>query len=299
VGRNLTAGKFRFFRWLAAEGADEDHGDGQIAAEAIRLLDEKRDQPFFLGVGFHRPHDPYIAPKRYFEPYPAERIPPVEGPDDDAADVPPAAYPPVNHGLGPEEAREYRRAYYACVSFMDAQVGKLLEALERGGLADNTLVVFFSDHGLHLGEHGWWNKVTLFARSARVPLIIAGPPVENPGAVCRRTVELLDLYPTLTEVTGMARPAGLEGDSLLPLLRDPEAKWDKPAYTVVRRGEALGRAVHTERYRYTEWDEGRQGVELYDLGNDPNEYHNRAADPQYAAAVSRLKEALHRLSAGL
>ncbi|MCP5114511.1 MAG: sulfatase, partial [bacterium] len=280
-GRNLTDGRHGFFHWIAAEGADEDHSDGQVAAETIRLLEEKRDEPFFLGVGLHKPHDPYVAPKRYFEPYPLERIPPVGGPADDAADVPEAAYPPTNHGLGPREAIEYRRAYYACVTFMDAQLGKMLDALERLGLAGNTMVVFFSDHGIHLGEHGWWNKVTLFERSARVPLIIAGPGAAGGGRICRRTVELLDLYPTLAEAAGLPMPDGLEGKSLLPLLSDPAAEWDKPAYTVVRRGEKLGRTVRTERFRYTEWDEGRLGGELYDHNVDPNEYRNLSREAGY------------------
>ncbi|MEK7403481.1 MAG: sulfatase [Acidobacteriota bacterium] len=291
-GRNLTGGKFAFFHWIAAEGTDEDQADGQIAREVIRLFEEKRDRPFFIGAGFHKPHDPYVAPKRYFEPYPPERIPATPGPPNDDADLPPAALPPVRHNLGPQEGREFRRAYYACISFMDAQVGKVLDALERLRLADNTVVILFGDHGLHLGEHGWWNKVTLFERSARAPLIIAGPPVAHAGQACRRTVELVDLYPTLMELNGLPAPQGLEGRSLAPLLKDAEARWDKPGYTVVTRTGKLGRSVRTERYRYTAWDEGRLGVELYDHDNDPNEFLNLAADPRYAAARVEMKRFL-------
>ncbi len=296
-GRNMSGGKFRWCRWAASEAGEEDHADGRIAREVIRLLEQKRDQPFFIGAGFHKPHDPYIAPKKYFAPYPFERIPPVGGPPDDKADVPPAAYPSMAKTLklGPQETREYRRAYYACVSFLDAQVGKVLDALERLRLWDNTLVVFFGDHGLHLGEHAWWNKVTLFERGARVPLIVAGQPVRDPGRACRRTVELLDIFPTLMEFAGLPAPGGLEGRSLLPLLRDAEAPWDKPAYTVVTRDGKLGRSLRTERFRYTEWDEGRLGVELYDHDTDPREYYNRAKDPAYRPAMAALKDKLHRL----
>ncbi len=186
-GRNLTGGKFAFFRWLAAEGGDEDQPDGLIAREAARLIGERRDKPFFLAVGFRKPHDPYVAPKKYFEPYPFEKIAAPEGPADDERDIPAAALPPVRHNLGVQEGREYRRAYYACISFMDAQLGKVLAALEASPAAANTLIVFWGDNGIHLGEHGWWNKVTLFERSARIPLIIALPGAKEPGAVppCR------------------------------------------------------------------------------------------------------------------
>lgn len=272
----------------------KDQPDGLIAAEAVRLLQEKREKPFFLAVGFRKPHDPYVAPKRYFGPYPLERIAGPEGPADDEADIPPAAYPPVRHNLGPQEGREFRRAYYACTSFMDAQAGKVLAALDRSAAARSTLVFLFGDHGLHLGEHGWWNKVTLFERSARVPLMIAGPPVRNPGKACRRPVELVDLYPTLMEFCGMPSPSGLEGDSLVPLLGNPEAAWNRPAYTVVTRGNRMGRCIHTERFRYTEWDEGRLGVELYDHDSDPHEYRNLANAPEYAHALHELQRVLRQ-----
>jgi uncharacterized sulfatase len=287
-GRNLTGGRFAFFHWIAAEGTDEDQPDGQTAQEAIRLLEERRDRPFFLAVGLRKPHDPYVAPKRYFEPYRLERIPGTPGPADDEADIPAAALPPVRHNLDPQAGREFRRAYWACISFMDAQLGKVLGALERLRLAENTLVVFWGDNGLHLGEHGWWNKVTLFERSARIPLVMAGPGVKR-GAVCPRTVELLDLYPTLAQTCGLAAPPGLEGRSLAPLLDDPGAAWSKPAFTVVTRGKALGRSVRTERYRYTEWDEGRQGAELYDHARDPAEYRNLAGEARHAQTVAQLR----------
>jgi len=291
-GRNLTGGKFAFFHWMAAEGTDEDQPDGLIAREAVRLLGEKRDKPFFLAVGFRKPHDPYVAPKRYFEPYPLEKIPAPEGPAADENDIPSAALPPVRHNLGLQEGREFRRAYYACISFMDAQFGKVLAALEASPAAANTLIVFFGDNGLHLGEHGWWNKVTLFERSARIPLIIALPGARPPGAACRQPVELLSLYPTLAELAGLTPPSGLQSPSVVPLLRNPQAPWSRPAYSVVARGKFMGRSIQTARYRYTEWDEGRQGVELYDHDMDPQEYHNLAADPSYSEVSRELKQLL-------
>ncbi|MBI3279950.1 MAG: sulfatase [Acidobacteria bacterium] len=291
-GRNLTGGKFAFFEWRAAEGGDEDQPDGLIAAEAVRLLGEKRDRPFFVAVGLRKPHDQYIAPKKYFEPYPLDRIAGPPGPADDEADIPPAAYPPVRHNLGALEGREFRRAYYACISFMDAQLGKVLDALDRSPAARNTVVIFFSDHGLHLGEHGWWNKVTLFDRSIRVPLIIAAPGMENRGAACSRPVELIDLYPTVTEMVGLRQPAGLEGRSIASLLANVEAPWARPAYSVVTRSGRLGRSIQTARFRYTEWDEGRLGIELYDHNQDPHEYRNLASDSDYASHVRELKALL-------
>lgn len=291
-GRNLTGGKFAFFQWRAAEGGDEDQPDGMIAAEAVRLVEQKREKPWFLAVGLRKPHDPYIAPKKYFEPYPLDRIAGPPGPANDEDDIPAAAYPPVRHGLGPLEAREYKRAYFACITFMDAQVGKVMAALERSGQASRTLVVFFGDHGLHLGEHGWWNKVTLFGRSARVPMMVAGPPVSRPGRVCRRPVELLSLYPSFAEWTGLRPPAGLQGASLMPLVRDPDAAWSRAAYTVVTRGKGLGRCLHDERFRYTEWPGGE--VELYDHDSDPHEYRNLRDDAAYARVrrelANRLRE---------
>jgi uncharacterized sulfatase len=291
-GRNLTGGKFAFFQWRAAEGDDTDQPDGLIAADAVRILRERRDKPLFLAVGFRKPHDPYIAPKRYFEPYPLARIAETPGPADDESDIPAAAYPPVRHNLGPLEGREYRRAYLACTSFMDAQVGKVLAEVDTA----NTLVVFFGDHGLHMGEHGWWNKVTLFERSARVPLIIAAPGARAPGDVCHRPVELLGLYPTLASYAGLAPPPGLQGVSLRPLVEDPRAAWSRPAYTVVVRGDKLGRSVQTERYRYTEWDRGKLGVELYDHDTDPREYRNLAGDAAYGRVVEQLRSKIPALT---
>lgn len=293
AGRNLTGGKLPYLEVREAEGTDEDQPDGLIAAEAVKLLEQKRDQPFFLAVGFRKPHDPYIAPKKYFAPYPPEKFADVPGPANDREDIPPAAFPTLEQYLGQPEGREFRRAYYACISFMDTQLGKVLGALEKSPAAANTLIVFFGDHGLHLGEHGWWNKVTLFQRSAAVPLIIVPPGQAAGGTVCRQPVELLDLYPTLASLAGLRAPAGLQGQSLTPLLQDPEARRTRPAYSVVSRaGGLMGRSVHTARYAYTEWDEGRAGIELYDHAVDPHEYRNAAGEAAYENTARQLKQLL-------
>ena len=185
------------------------------------------------------------------------------------------------------------RAYYASISFLDAQVGRLLDALDRLGLAENTLVVFMSDHGYHLGEGGQWMKQTLFERSARAPFIMAGPGVTAKGRASSRVVEFLDLYPTLAELTGVAAPRELAGRSLAPLLRNPAAEWNHPALTQVLRGTGeaafMGYSVRTDRWRYIEWGDGARGAELYDEAGDPNELKNLAASPDHKKTVEEMQ----------
>jgi len=282
--------------WLAADGADEEQTDGQGAAAAIRLLEEHAREPFFLGVGFYRPHTPYVAPKSYFGLYPLERIALVKEPADDRDDIPPLALTvtPSNYGLTEDLQRQAIEAYAASISFMDAQLGRVLDALDRLGLTDKTVVVFLSDHGYHLGEHGLWQKMTLFEEAARVPLVIAAPGMKAAGKACDRLVESIDVYPTLADLCGLAAPEQLEGRSVRPLLDDPRQPWKKAAYTQVRRtGDVVGRSVRSERYRYTEWDEGRKGVELYDHDNDPHEFRNLASDPAHAE-IAKEHQALLR-----
>lgn len=283
--------------WLADGGTDEEQTDGKSATAAIKLLEEHRDGPFFLAVGFFRPHTPYVAPKPYFDAYPLELVLLAQNPPDDRADIPLAAL--TTHAGEPTITQDQRRhaiqAYAASVTFMDAQVGRLLDALDRLGLADRTIVVFLSDHGYHLGEHGLWQKRSLFEESARVPLIVAQPGHKANGMPCLRLAELVDVYPTLAELCGLTPPAGLDGRSLVPLLDEPLQPWKNAAYTEVTRkvgdNTFLGRSIRTERFRYTEWDEGRRGVELYDHKSDPQEFRNVAGDFLYAndlAALSRL-----------
>ncbi len=172
---------------------------------------------------------------------------------------------------------------------MDAQIGKVLATLDKEKLWDNTVVIFWSDHGYHLGQHGLWMKQSLFEEAAHVPMIIIAPGAKGNGKTCPRTVEFVDLYPTLAELTGLTPPANLQGYSLKPLLDDPEAKWDKPAFTQVWRGTYSGHSVRTERWRYTEWDGGTKGVELYDHDSDSHEFNNLVGAPKFAATITDLK----------
>jgi iduronate 2-sulfatase len=276
--------------WLAAEGADSDHTDGKVADEAIKLMEQNKDKPFFLAVGFYKPHTPYVAPKKYFDLYPpAEQIPLAEVRPGDRDDIPKMAFSNYKgDNLTDEQRRLLRRAYWACISFADAQIGRVLDALDRLKLRENTIVVFWSDHGYHLGEHGLWQKQTCFEEAARVPFIIAAPQTKARNAASKATVELLDMYPTLADLAGLKAPSGIQGASLRPLLDDPATKWNRPAFTQTQRGKkngewVFGRSVRNDRWRYTEWDGGNAGVELYDHDADPHEYTNLAADPKYAA----------------
>ena len=284
--------------FLAADGTDEEQTDGKGALAAIRLMEEHKDKPFFLAVGFYRPHCPYIAPKKYFDMYPLEKITLAQNPPNDLDDIPPVALftKPPNWETTEQQQRESIRAYFAAITFMDAQVGKLLDALDRLKLSDNTIIVFWSDHGYLLGEHGQWMKMSLFEESARVPMIVAAPGQKAKGRASERTVELLDLYPTLADLCNLPAPRNLAGQSLRPLLDNPNASWNKPAYTQVTRTERgrqlMGRSVRTERWRYTEWDEGKEGVELYDHQNDPHEFTNLARDQKHTKAVEEMKSFL-------
>jgi uncharacterized sulfatase len=283
--------------WRPTDRADADEPDGRIARRVVELLEEHKGGPFFIAAGFHKPHLPFHAPKQYFELYPPERIVLPSEPSDLREKVPALAFTrtPGDRAMTDPEKRHVLAAYYACTSFTDALVGVLLDALDRLKLWDNTVVVFLGDHGFHLADHGGlWRKMTLFERSARVPLIISVPPGTNAGAVCQRTVELLDLYPTITDLCGLPAPEGLEGKSMAPLLADPFAPWDRPAFTLVQRGKAFGKSVRTERWRYTEWDEGKAGAELYDHDADPQEYRNLAAEPAHAQVVAELKALLRQ-----
>jgi iduronate 2-sulfatase len=285
--------------WHASDSPDEQQTDGIGATEAIKVLETKRDQPFFLAVGFYRPHVPWMAPKKYFDGFPLEKFKmPVE-PKNVRAGVPPAAFAvnPPNYGLKEADLLNSIRAYYASVTFMDAQVGRLLEALDRLNLWDDTIVIFISDHGWLLGEHGLWQKMHLFEESARVPMIMAAPQSKAPGKSCDRVVELLDLYPTVADLCGLKLPHKLDGQSLAKHLDDPALPFKKGAYTQVTRGAPkkdgfMGRSVRTERWRFCEWDDGKKGIELYDHMNDPKEHKNLAGDAEFAKVVDEMKTLL-------
>lgn len=281
--------------YLIAEGTDEEQTDGMVATEAIKLMEAHKGGPFFLGVGFYRPHTPYVAPKKYFDMYPPGSIRLPKEPADDLTDIPDAAYftKPPNWGLSEEKLKEGKRGYYAAISFMDAQVGRVLDALDRLNLNDNTIIVLWSDHGYNLGQHGQWMKQSLFENSARVPLIISVPGGVK-GKTSGRTVGLIDLYPTLADLCNLTLTQKVSGLSLKPLLNNPTATWERPAYSQVARAKIMGRSMRTERYRYTEWDEGRAGVELYDEQQDQGEITNLASKPQYAAMIKQMSAQLHK-----
>ncbi|MCG6157466.1 sulfatase [Rubinisphaera margarita] len=288
--------------WLAADGTDEEQTDGMITTEAIELLRKRnREQPFFLGVGFFRPHTPYVAPKKYFDMYPLESIQLPYAPEGDRDDIPPAAFahncPIPNYGLDELTCRKSLQAYYACVSFVDAQVGRLLKALDEEGLADSTTVVLWSDHGYHLGEHnGIWQKRCLFEESAGAPLLIREPGASGNGTACEKIVEFIDIYPTVVDLCGLEVPDDLPGTSLKLLLENPQREWSRPAYTqVLRPGDGepvMGRSIRTDRWRYTEWNRGEEGRELYDHQTDPHEFNNLADDDQFVPLMRRLRRLL-------
>jgi uncharacterized sulfatase len=276
--------------------------DVKSANQAVELLERwaPSGKPFFLGVGFYKPHVPLVAPKRFFDLFPPEEMPLPEdfAPTPTADDSVPRYALRYNLDLfyeerpTPQRAKAAIAAYYACESFMDEKLGQVLDALDRLRLRDNTLIVLWGDHGWHLGEKGMWAKGTLFDVSARAPLVIVDPRRSTAGRGCPRPVEFVDIYPTLVELCGLDLPPGLEGKSLVPLLDDPAAAWDRPAFTLVAREDWLGRSVRTERWCYTEWDFGRRGVELYDLQADPRESKNLAADPKLAPVIAKLKKLL-------
>jgi len=279
--------------FMKADGTDEEGTDGKVATEVIKLLEANKDKPFFIAAGFYRPHCPYIAPKKYFDLYPLDKITMPAGPFPEAKAAPAASLASVTpwpwFGTTETQSREAKQAYYATISFVDAQVGRLLDALDRLKLADNTIVVFWSDHGYHEGEHGLWMKQSLWEGSARAPLLIRAPGAKGNGGASPRTVEFVDIYPTLADLAGLKPPKNLAGTSLKPLLENPNAPWTKPAFTQVWRGSFPGHSVRTERWRYTEWDNGKQGAQLFDMVNDPQELKNLAADPNHATTVQELK----------
>jgi uncharacterized sulfatase len=285
--------------WLAADGADSEQTDGMIATEAVKFLEKNKNEPFFLAVGFFKPHVPWIATKKNFDRYPLADIKTPVEPKNIRDNVPKIAFAvnPPNYGIEDEKLRNCIRAYYASTSFMDDQLGQILDALERLGLSENTIIVFWGDHGWLLGQHGSWQKMHLFEESVQVPLIIATPHQKAPGEKSSRVVELIDIYPTLAELCRLKAPKGLQGRSLRPLLDDPTAAFKKGAYTQVARGSGkktiMGRSVRTERWRYTEWDEnGAMGVELYDHDADPKEYVNLAKAPEHAKTVTEMQALL-------
>lgn len=294
-------------RIVVLDGNGEDNGDYRMATQATEFLEKYKDKPFFLALGMAKPHSPPSAPKKFFDLYDADTIPlPV---DFSTRPQAPPGFPEIsvarrntdlfiNREASERDAREMIRAYYASVSFMDEQVGRVLDAVDRLKLGDKTIIMFWGDHGYHLGEKGKWSKAySLFEVATRVPFIIAGPGIGK--GVSPRTVQLLDMYPTLVELCGLPQPyqspSRLEGHSLVPLLRNPRLRWDYPAFSVVLYQRKLGKSVRTERWHYVSWDDGRAGEMLLDHANDPNELKNLAADPAYSRTVSQMRELLAQI----
>lgn len=282
--------------WLAAEGEDHEQTDGIAATEAIGLLEEyaARKQPFFLAVGLFRPHTPYVAPQKYFNLYPPHGINVPQVPRQYLKSLP----APARHSLTRKReqqnlplqlARQAMQAYYASITFADAQVGRVLEALEANGLADNTIVLFTSDHGYHMGEHGHWQKTTLFENAARVPLILSVPGARGNGQVTQALAEMVDFYPTLAELCELRPPDHLAGVSLTSVVHDPSTRPRETALTQYDSGYSLRSAG----YRYTEWGhQGAEGIELYDRTSDPDELVNLASQPDQADRIDQLSRQL-------
>ncbi len=293
----------------APDVGDDDLTDGDTAREAVAALADfarKADEPFFLGVGFVNPHVPYVAPKKYFDLYQPEKLVLPDNP------YPPKNAPtfaartgqdflwygniPKDKKITPEFGRQALHGYLAAISYVDAQVGRLLDALDQSGLAKNTIVMLWGDNGYYMGEHGWWgSKHNLYEGATRVPLIVAAPDMRAAGQCTAALVELVDMYPTLAELAGLPLPEGLEGTSFAPLLNEPKLPWKTAAFSQYPMGGHLGTAMRTERYRYVEWaDKGGQVVarELYDHEADPQENENIAGKAENAALLDRLARQL-------
>lgn len=296
-------------RIVVLDGDGEKNGDYQDATRAIELMEKYKDQSFFLAVGTGKPHSPPAAPEKLFDLYDPDKIP--LPPDFATHPAAPPGFPEISiarrntdlfigRDASTAEAREMIRAYYASVSFMDAQMGRVLNALDRLKLRDKTIVIFFGDHGYHLGEKGKWSKAySLFDVATRVPLLISVPGMKS--GISERTVGLLDLFPTLVDLCDLPQPyqspAKLEGNSLTTLLRNPKAKWDHPAFSVVVYQGKLGKSVRTERWHYVGWDDGKSGEMLLDTVKDPFEMKNLAADPSYAKTVDAMRKLLRQIPA--
>ncbi len=284
--------------WLAADGEDAEQTDGIAAREAIKVLESHvaSQEPFFLAVGLYRPHTPYVAPKKYFEQYPLAEIHVPTTPANYHATLPASAVRTLTRkkdqiNLQEELAKQAMQAYYASITFADAQLGHILDALDRLKLADNTIVLFTSDHGYHMGEHGYWQKTTLFENATHVPLIIRTPGMKTAGQATAAPVEMIDFYPTLAELCGLTPPANLSGVSLNPVLKNAASMPRRSALSQYSDGYS----IRTPRYRYTEWGPaGLGGNELYDHAADPAEMVNLSGRTEHVQTVRELSQHLQQ-----
>jgi arylsulfatase A-like enzyme len=275
---------------------DEVHTDAKTADKISELLREHKNEPFFIAAGFFRPHVPFVAPKSFFEPFPHEQIvmPPQVANDWD--DIPKQGInyvTSVNGQMTKEQEKKAVAAYYASASFLDAQVGKVLQVLKDEGLDDNTIVIFTSDHGYHLGEHRFWMKVSLLEESVRVPLIIKVPG-KNP-AVCHSFAELIDLYPTVSELAGLKTPENTQGESLASMLDHPEYEVRDFAFAVSKRFGRMGYLIRTEKWAFIQYGEDAEGgMELYNMKYDSGQFNNLATHPDYQEVVEAMQDRLRK-----
>jgi iduronate 2-sulfatase len=287
-GNNLGVGGIRF---APLDCEDQDMQDYRIVSWTLEQLQKKPAQPFFLGCGLHKPHMPWNVPKKYYAMYPLDKIVLPKVLENDLDDVPPVgvamAKPEGDHAqiLKSGRWKEAVQGYLAAISFCDAQVGRLLDGLDNSPFKDNTIIVFWSDHGWHLGEKLHWRKFTLWEEATRAPLIWVAPGVTKPNSVCNRTVDFMSVYPTLMDLCGLATPRHVEGVSIRKLLAEPAALWDRPARTTYLLNN---HAVRSENWRYIRYHDG--GEELYDETKDPLEWTNLAKNPQFASVKAELSK---------
>ena len=296
--------------WRAPDVSDEELTDGKTARTAAAAIADLKDEPFFMAVGFLKPHLPFVAPKKYFDLYPEQSIresraplPPEGAPTyalHNSAEL--RGYDDIAPGgaIASVKARELIRAYRASVSYIDAQVGVLLDALDRNAVADRTVVVLWGDHGYHLGELGLWNKHSNFESATHTPLIVRAPGLRNVGRKTKALNESVDIYPSLCDICGVPRPLDLEGSSWMPLFENPNQIWKRAAFSQYPReipgvGPGMGYSMRTSRYRYTEWsglDSPYKSAELYDYIDDPTELKNLANLPRHLSLVNGLSQML-------
>lgn len=279
---------------VKADGDDLVHADGKTAEKASELIRKHKHEPFFLAVGFVRPHVPFVAPKAYFKPYPHDQmvLPPQVANDWDDIPEPGINYVnSLNAQMSQEQEKKAIAGYYAAVSFMDAQVGKVLQTLREEGLEENTIVIFTSDHGFHLGEHRFWMKVSLKEESARVPLIIKVPGKEP--AVCNSLVELLDLYPTVAELAGLTASPNLQGKSLVDILDHPQLEVRPYAFSVSKWKNTFSFLIRSHKWAFIQYGEnGSDGMELFDMEYDEKQFNNLALNPRYEPVVKQFQAML-------
>lgn len=284
--------------WRALDVEDDELDDGKTAKQASEVLMDIQNTKFFLAIGFRKPHLPFYAPKKYYQLYEGENFNflsssfPSSAPDESFGEVSSFRDVPHKRPLSEAKTLELIRAYAASTSYMDAQVGRVLDQLDALNLTKNTVVALVGDHGFHLGEHGFWGKNTLFEVSTRSPLIVSGPGQTCQGVKTDALTELVDIYPTLCDVCQLPVPSQLEGLSLMPVIEQPTRPWKTAAFS--QKGWGTGNSIRTDRYRYTEWGKnGSRGVELYDYDNDPDGTVNIANLPENAELVTQLSEQLH------